>query len=1313
MSSTGSNNSGHTHEEGRDDFAHNLSVATVFFIFCSCGIGAFLLQLGKRIHLPYTVLLLVIGIVFGFISKLSEALHQYAVISEVDPHLLLHIFLPILIFESAFVMEAHTFIKSFSQVLLLAVPGLVFASFLTCLMAVYLFRDYNWGWNVGMMFGCILSATDPVAVVSLLRELGTSKQLAMLIEGESLLNDGAAIVLFTVFQKILSPKDYMGGGEIVLHLLKVSIGGPVFGYVMARLTLLWLSRIFNDALVEITITLASTYITYYIGDVFLGVSGVIAVVVLGVVVSGGKANISPEVEVFLHRFWEVLAYLANTLIFILVGLVIQEKAIHDGEIEEMDAFYGVVLYFGVNVIRFMVLGLLMPILRHIGYGLSVKEMVVMTWSGVRGAVGLAMGLLVLQDPNIHPHVKSKVLIQVSGIVVLTLLINGTTIKLLLKLLGMSDVSQPKRMAMASAVRHLKDRREKSLNILKTSRFLADADWEFVEKASEIDDPYETTDREADLSGASDIRVASTCPECKTSLPPNPTPKELKEMKREATLRMLKAEKMSYRRQFLNGMLSREAVRKLKECAEVAQDKDRFIDVADIKGSWRVPNWIIKMKRLLKIWTYRPEQPVKDNRILQVLHEITVSVFFTMAVCIVVLLDMGLMVLEVYEVFWDGGLQEHKMKITIGSVFIMALYITEFILKVIDQRLSYFSSRWNQFCVFIIVEGVVDLILHVAFYGTHSQEPFKTILYSFCLFRTIRLARLIEPVLPLLLVYIKHVVHKRLNFGYDVGRGYVTGEEEVSKLINHIIDNSEIAKQLMDGSRIGQLEVIKTLGLLQKQHPDVAMSVKSRQAVRSVLNTLRDSIRGLHEDGILDDTESTELETMVEMKMKRLLTAPPLMTPPPPERLLKNVAWLQGDETLIKYIRERAVMVNFSYGDVIMRRGDFTEGIYILVCGLVRMESPQNLTSDVTDKGSAVMNVDYLSAGNVLGEIGLLTRHERHVTIWCETTVQAFFVSKADMLEAFVEFQDKEPSLEYCLWRVCAIRIATGVLLEQPAYYGLSKDKVQMHLEPSYLVNTAGLDTFTVDSSMVDIILIYGTVKDVYTKEIYVGPYYIPWTATELEFVSDDIKPVILVVPGDEASKNINTAKDHSNVPQKQTKAANSGLCLLHASKLKLEERNKKNDSKTQEEEEGAFTATQQEADAIAKQNESWTIDPENTSSSASKDKKDTDSNDKPMGCLHGTSESEHSGGSLRRTKHIDKESVSLSPSVACMGPSVACMGTTEAKICLPSVDTPSATSVLDRLESKQPPRPPILRNRTLSVDYNSVGQRADRFNYLQ
>ena len=94
---------------------------------------------------------------------------------------------------------------------------------------------------------------------------------------------------------------YLLGVEIFLYFLQVALGGPAFGYFMAKITIFWLSRVFNDALVEITITLASTYVTFYIGEELLHVSGVLAVVTLGIEINSRKTNISPEVEVFLHR----------------------------------------------------------------------------------------------------------------------------------------------------------------------------------------------------------------------------------------------------------------------------------------------------------------------------------------------------------------------------------------------------------------------------------------------------------------------------------------------------------------------------------------------------------------------------------------------------------------------------------------------------------------------------------------------------------------------------------------------------------------------------------------------------------------------------------------------------------------------------------------------------------------------------------------------------------------------------------------------------------------------------------------------------
>ncbi len=182
----------------------------------------------KHTPIPYTVILIVLGLAFGAASTADDLsfLQDFTGMARMSPHLMLYVFLPTLIFESAFVMDVHTFKRTIGQAVILAGPGLILCTFLTSLMGRYIFT-YNWTWVTALMFGSICSATDPVAVVALLKELGNfndflrscahclvafeflcagaSKQLGTIIEGESLLNDGAAIVLFHVLLEELIP----------------------------------------------------------------------------------------------------------------------------------------------------------------------------------------------------------------------------------------------------------------------------------------------------------------------------------------------------------------------------------------------------------------------------------------------------------------------------------------------------------------------------------------------------------------------------------------------------------------------------------------------------------------------------------------------------------------------------------------------------------------------------------------------------------------------------------------------------------------------------------------------------------------------------------------------------------------------------------------------------------------------------------------------------------------------------------------------------------------------------------------------------
>lgn len=190
--------------------------------------------------------------------------------------------------------------------------------------------------------------------MAILKELGVSQTLSVLVDGESLLNDGVAILLYEVVHDLLKHAEHPHSMETVIsHIIadffRIAIGGPVFGWFMARIVIFSLSRIFNDAVVEITLTLCGTYLTYYIGESVLGVSGVMAVVILGITMNYEKTCISPETEHELHDFWAMLGHLANTVLFFITGIIITERGTRG--LGWVDLYYLILLYCSLNLIR--------------------------------------------------------------------------------------------------------------------------------------------------------------------------------------------------------------------------------------------------------------------------------------------------------------------------------------------------------------------------------------------------------------------------------------------------------------------------------------------------------------------------------------------------------------------------------------------------------------------------------------------------------------------------------------------------------------------------------------------------------------------------------------------------------------------------------------------------------------------------------------------------------------------------------------------------------------------------------------------------
>jgi NhaP-type Na+/H+ or K+/H+ antiporter len=326
-------------------------------------------------------------------------------------------------------------------VVLLALPALLVTAGLAALAVWPLADATGLGWGVGgaLVFGALAGATDPVAVVAVLREVGAPRRLAVLIEGESLLNDGTAIVVFgTITAVVLEGNTTLGAGAIIGDFVRIVAGGMAVGFGLAWLTTRWIGRTFNAPMVEITLTVVLAYAAMAVGEAALHVSGVIAVVVAGLYMAGpARTRVSPEVAKFLHRFWELAAFAANTLIFFLVGLV--AAGILNLEYLTLVGL-GIAAWLALVVIRFAVTFAFRPLMSRIGQPVSRREATVLSWGGLRGAVSLALALGVATDPSVDHAFGEQILVVTATVVLMTILVNGTTTGALLRKLGFTDVA---------------------------------------------------------------------------------------------------------------------------------------------------------------------------------------------------------------------------------------------------------------------------------------------------------------------------------------------------------------------------------------------------------------------------------------------------------------------------------------------------------------------------------------------------------------------------------------------------------------------------------------------------------------------------------------------------------------------------------------------------------------------------------------------------------------------------------------------------------------------------------------------------------
>ena len=456
--------------------AHSTAHTTILFVLVAVVVGCAIQHFSSRYlkSLPYSPAMFVFGILLAVLdeyvlyttNQLHESISRW---QSIDGHLLLNVFLPPLLMADSMHLDWHVAKRSASQCFLLAFPGVVLGAFLTALYATNML-PYGWSSDLAWSFGAVLAATDPVAVVSLLKELGAPASITMIITGESLLNDGSAMVIWRFFFELYQGTRSLEAGGLIAFLIQLALGGVGLGLIYGLLSLYWLSLASHklehtDVIVQVVLTLVLSYCCFYTAENLVNVSGVLAVVVQGVFLSATFWPVVASRQTMEH-VWHTVEWLYTTLLFTLAGLIvgqfmvdIQACDVDDaaaearGQLCTSDLPWVLVTYVAVILIRFVTLLALLPMLRRLGYGLSMPGVLVCTWGGLRGAVGLALALSMHFDLG-NSRTGKLVVLQVAGIALLTLVINAPLSPALLNLLRLTKPTETKKRLLLDMERRV-------------------------------------------------------------------------------------------------------------------------------------------------------------------------------------------------------------------------------------------------------------------------------------------------------------------------------------------------------------------------------------------------------------------------------------------------------------------------------------------------------------------------------------------------------------------------------------------------------------------------------------------------------------------------------------------------------------------------------------------------------------------------------------------------------------------------------------------------------------------------------------------
>lgn len=401
--------------------------------------------LATSFQVPPTVLLAALGVGLGSLASfllatpLTDAFNEIVapiVNLPIRSSVFLYVLLPLLLFQASLTLQIQRIIEDLAPILLLAVVAVVFAA---AAVGYSLHLFFNVSLVAALLLGAIVATTDPGAVVTIFRSIGAPARLTRLVEGESLLNDAAAIALFSLLLAVSISGEPLDFADGLRKFAIAFVGGGLAGYVGGRVIALLVPLMRGIRAAEVTLTIAAAYIIYIVSDKFLASSGVVAVVVAGLTVGATlPARIMASNWRYLCNVWEQITFWAGSLVFVLAAILVPRIF---ADVTLRDGLLVLTVISAALLARAAVLFILLPILTvsRLMVKVSLPYSLTILWGGLRGAVTLALALAVTENFFLDAETKRFVAVVATGYVLFTLFVNGLTLRAVIRWLKLDSL----------------------------------------------------------------------------------------------------------------------------------------------------------------------------------------------------------------------------------------------------------------------------------------------------------------------------------------------------------------------------------------------------------------------------------------------------------------------------------------------------------------------------------------------------------------------------------------------------------------------------------------------------------------------------------------------------------------------------------------------------------------------------------------------------------------------------------------------------------------------------------------------------------